>query len=190
MAHPVRIDDGSQGPPMIVIRADQETGTDQVLAVLAHELGHIFQQRVIEGGQSIRSIFIEGFATWAAGRYWLEWQGVPSFRSAVASYIAAGTYLPLHENDGFLDTLSEDAEARLGEDCLRQRDIIYTEWGAFIEYLVDEHGRERFYSLFRVPPLVSDDEEGRFVKPNFPAVYGSSLEQLEAAWLEAVAAEH
>ena len=90
----------------------------------------------------------------------------------------------LNQNDGFLDTVTEEAAARFGDDCLNQRDIIYTEWAAFIDYLVEEHGRERLYSLFRTPPLVSDDEAAPFRRPNFPAVYGSSLERLEAAWLE------
>ena len=171
-------------PPTVWIFADESTDPKQISAAWAHELAHAVQAFAIDGGRSISSMFVEGFATWAAGPYWLEWQGADSFRSAVATYIAAGSYLPLHEHDGFLDTLSEEAAVKLGADCLNQRDIIYTEWAAFIDYLVEEHGRERLYSLFRTPPLVSDDEAAPFRRPNFPAVYGSSLERLEAAWLE------
>jgi hypothetical protein len=174
----------SDQPPTILIFADASTDPRQISAAWAHELGHALQIFAIEGGLSISSMFVEGFATWAAGPYWLDWKGADSFRSVVASYIAAGTYLPLHENDGFLDTVSEEAAARFGDDCLNQRDIIYTEWGGFIDYLVEEHGRERLYSLFRTPPLISDDETTPFRRPNFPAVYGSSLERLEAEWLE------
>jgi len=90
-------------PPVIWIFADQNTDRRQISAAWAHELGHAVQYFAIDGGQSIASIYVEGFATWAAGPYWLGWQGADSFRSLVASYIAAGTYLPLHENDGFLD---------------------------------------------------------------------------------------
>lgn len=171
--------------PMIVIFADENTDPKEISALLAHELGHVLQHVAVERGRSIQSIFLEGFATWAAGPYWLEWQGVASFRSAVVSYITAETYLPLHENE-FLDTLSEEAVARFGQDCLNRRDVIYTEWAAFIEYLAEEHGRERLYALLRTTPLVSPDEATPFMRPNFPAVYGSSLERLEAAWLEKV----
>ena len=174
-------------PPIVWVFADESTDPRQISAAWAHELGHAVQYFAIDGGQSIASIYVEGFATWAAGPYWLEWQGADSFRSVVASYIAAGTYLPLHENDGFLDTVSEEAAARFGDDCLNQRDIIYTEWAAFIDYLVEEHGRERLYSLFRTPPLVSDDEATPFRRSNFPAGYGSPLERLEAEWLERLA---
>jgi hypothetical protein len=178
---------GDDSPPLIFIFADANTDRKQILAALAHELGHALQYSAVDGGRALASIFLEGFATWAAEPYWLEWQGAPSFESLIASYIRAGNYLPLHENDGFLDTLSPEAAARFGDDCLRQRDIIYTEWAAFIDYLVEQYGRERLYSLFRTPPLASD-EHVELRLPNFPAVYGSSLERLEAAWLETITA--
>ena len=174
--------------PLIVIFADENTDAKQIVAVLAHELGHVLQYLAVDGGRSIQSIFNEGFATWAAGPYWLEWQDATSFQAAVASYVAAGTYLPLRENDGFLDTLTEEAVARFGQDCLNRRDVIYAEWAAFIEYLVEEYGRAKLYSLFQTAPLVSDDDTRPYRQPNFPAVYGSSLEELEAAWLRKVAA--
>ena len=184
MTPPAGIEDDSL--PLIVIFTDENTDAKQIMGALAHELGHVLQHVAVDGGRSIQSIFNEGFATWAAGPYWLDWQGATSFQSAVASYIAAGTYLPLHENDGFLDTLSEDAVAKFGQDCLNRRDVIYTEWAAFIEYLVEEYGRPKLYSLFQTAPLVSDGDA--FLRPNFRAVYGRSLERLEAAWLARVTA--
>jgi hypothetical protein len=174
--------------PLIFIFADANTDREQISAVWAHELGHALQYSALEGGRSLGSMFLEGFATWAAGPYWLEWQGADSFESLIASYIAAGSYVPLRENDGFLDTISAEAAQRLGDACLAQRDIIYSEWAAFIDYLVEQHGKERLYSLFKTPPLVRDDDQARYLLPNFPAVYGSSLERLEAAWLAAITA--
>ena len=176
---------GSNGMPVMIIFADENTDSKQISAGVAHELGHVLEV-VALNAESIASVFLEGFATWAAGPYWLEWQGAASFRSAVASYIATETYLPLHENDGVLDTLSDEAASRLGEDCLSHRDIVYTEWGAFVEYLVEEHGRDRLHALFRAPPLVSDDRARPLRRPNFPAIYGMPLERLEAAWLETI----
>lgn len=169
--------------PMIFVFASEDTPAAQIKGALAHEVGHVLDEAAIASRREL-AIIREGFATWAAGPYWLEWKGVRSFRSAIASYKAAGMYLPLHENDGFLDTLSEDAAQRFGEDCLYYRDLIYTEWGAFIEYLVEEYGREKLYTLFRTPPLINEGENvGR---PNFAAVYGRSLRELEAAWLERI----
>jgi hypothetical protein len=71
--------------PMIFIFADANTDPKQISAVWAHELGHALLYSAVNGGQSLGSIFLEGFATWAAGRYWLEWQGASSFESLVAS---------------------------------------------------------------------------------------------------------
>src|SRR5690606_41472878 len=99
-----------------------------VMGDWAHVVGQVLDEAAIACRREL-AISREGFATWAAWLYWLEWKGVRSFRFAIASYQAAGMYLPLHENDGFLDTLSEDAAQRFGEDCLYYRDLIYTEWG-------------------------------------------------------------
>jgi hypothetical protein len=164
------------------------TSEAQVLAVLAHEVGHVLQFEAVNGGSSIQSIFIEGFATWVAGPYWLDWQGVHSFQSAVKSYLDSGTYISLHENDESFDTTSDDAELRFGRDCLNMRDIIYTEWAAFIDYLVEEYGREKLLSLFQAAPIGAVDDQTRYKQPNFPEIYGASLEQLEVAWLQSLEA--
>src|SRR5690606_33963642 len=159
--------------PMIFVLASEDTPAAQIKGALAHEVGHVLDEAAIASRREL-AIIREGFATWAAGPYWLEWKGVRSFRSAIASYKAAGMYLPLHENEGFLDTLSEDAAQRFGEDCLYYRDLIYTEWGGVhrvsrrrvrtrevvhpVPYAAaDQRGRERGASQFcrRVWPLVT-----------------------------------
>ena len=176
---------GSDELPKIFMFVDESTDSKQIWGGFAHEVGHVLEVVALNRA-SIASVFLEGFATWAAGPYWLEWHGVTSFESAVASYIAAGTYIPLHQDYVVFDTLSPEAEATLGESCVKRRDIVYTEWGAFIEYLVEEHGRDKLHALFRTPALVSEELGRPIAHPNFPAVYGMALEELEAEWLQAI----
>jgi hypothetical protein len=177
---------GSDGLPIIYMFVDESTDPKQISGGFAHELGHVLEVAAINRA-SLGSVFLEGFATWAAGSYWLEWHGAASFESAVASYVAAGTYFPLHDDEGAFDTIGVEAEAALGAGCLSRRDLIYTEWGAFIEYLVEQHGREKLYALFETPALVTEERGRPLRRPNFPAVYGLALEQLEAAWLDSIA---
>ena len=169
-------------PPEIVIYADENTSHKQIMGVLAHELGHVLtlrnsEQRWIphETGHQ------EGLATWAAGRYWHAWQGTTSFSDSVRSYIEQSKYLSLREHYDF-----EPAYSR--ENCIEKRNILYTEWASFIEFLLTEYGYERLETLFRSPKSEEvEADEGRmfYVTPaDYQSVYGLELNQLEAQWLE------
>jgi hypothetical protein len=170
--------------PLVFVFIDASTGSKQIAGVFAHELGHILHIVAIHNGRTLPSNFAEGFATWAAGRYWLDWMNETSFRSAVAKLVDTGAYLALHENDGRPDAVGTQAANRYGEGCLRRRDILYTEWAAFIEYLVDEYGKDKLYELIQAgAPL----DAQTFVALDFVSIYGRPLPQLEAAWLQTIA---
>lgn len=170
--------------PEIHIYVDNDTSRRQLLGVLAHELGHQFQFSTIDGGKHITGMFNEGFATWLAGRYWLEWHGYSSLDDAIRTFLAEGTYLPLNEN--YLpSTFSEDAQS---EDCIRRRDTLYTEWAAFFDYLLGAYGKDDVDALFQTAAQesLSRNEAPRPVLPNFRGAYGRTLSQLEADWLEEI----
>jgi hypothetical protein len=67
---------------------------------------------------------------------------------------------------------------------LKRRDILYTEWAAFIDHLVDEYGRDKLYELIQTGAPLSDPTSGT---PDFVSIYGRTLPQLEAAWLRTLA---
>ncbi|MEJ7653339.1 MAG: hypothetical protein WKH64_08340 [Chloroflexia bacterium] len=156
----------------------------QLQVGLVHELGH-FAQYQVAGGAVASSTLAEGFATYAAGRYWPGWDGDTGFQGAVKRYRASGSYIPL-------------TQGRLACDT-ETRDRIYTERAAFVEWLLRTQGEDKFWRLNKLsvrstePPSYS--EEYPYLKPpvllNNPVyesapwerVYDASLPELERRWL-------
>jgi hypothetical protein len=65
---------------IIVIFASKDTSKEQILATLAHELGHVFIHKKYENLTDVA--LTEGLATWSAGDYWKAWKGL-DFNSGV-----------------------------------------------------------------------------------------------------------
>jgi hypothetical protein len=174
-----------ESPPRIFIMADEQTSQAQLLGVLAHEVGHI-----LHGASDLPAgnrALAEGLATWVSADYWNVWQGMPSLDERVRSYLENATYLPLYENYDLQSVYGDLGQAGT-EDCLARRDILYTEWATFIDYLVEQYGRDKLHALFASPTV--EEREGMIIvtPPDFQGVYGSSLNQLEAAWLRQLTA--
>ncbi|HEX6383920.1 MAG TPA: M48 family metalloprotease [Anaerolineae bacterium] len=169
--------------PQIVIFSDEETSREQLLGVFAHEVGHVLHEHGFEGGFSVHRGLNEGLANWAAAHYWNAGQDSPSFDASVRTYLEDSVYLPLYENYDLNDVYL-DVE-KPAEDCLRRRDILYTEWASFLDFLLQSYGMEKLRELFATTPASEITETQRIIRPpDYPAVYGSALNQLEAAWLE------
>lgn len=175
-----------ESPPRIFIMADEQTSQEQLLGVLAHEVGHILHhaENALASGNSALS---EGLATWAAEDYYNAWQGMPSFDDRVRSYVRDGVYLPLYENYELRNTYRDETIS--SEDCLARRDTLYTEWATFIDYLIEQYGWAKLRELYETPDV--DNRRGEIVikPPDFESVYGHSLNQLEAAWLTQLATQ-
>lgn len=162
--------------PIIVIYADQDTGKEQILAVLAHELGHVL---VHQKNQNLSDLILdEGMATWAAGVYWAEWQGA-DFDSAVRSFIADETYLPLTENY-YLDKAYNDKSP----DCLVHRDILLTETASFLDYLIQEYGFDQLSTLLNTKQPEQHNDHKLVYPSDFKDIYGLDFNQLEYEWLK------
>src|SRR5690606_37397195 len=102
---------------------------DDLLGVLAHEVGHLFEVMTLGGnGQSLLS---EGLASWAAGRYWIGMLGLASLRDAAAHYLETGMYIPLPQTLDELHLIYPRPDTTSGEECVARRDIVYTQWAAF-----------------------------------------------------------
>jgi len=163
-------------PPVIMIFADQDTGEEQILAVLAHELGHIL---IHQKYQDIIDLALdEGLATWAAGNYWQDWQGT-DFDSAVRAFIQNGTYLPLFDN-----YYIEKAYESSSPDCILHRDILLTEMASFLNFLIQNYGIESVSSIVDTRQPEFEDGQRIIFPPNYFDVYGLEFNQLEYQWLE------
>ncbi len=172
--------------PIVYIYANEYTSHAQVVAVLAHEIAHVLQSVGRERRwDSPHRPLNEGLATWAAGKYYFTWQGTSSFDASVRSYLDGAAYLPLYENYDL-------SLAYSGEDCIEKRDILYTEWAAFIDFLLTSYGPDQLKALLRSSPLEEAERGGQkvliYTPADFEGVYGSALNQLEAVWLSYLAA--
>jgi hypothetical protein len=90
----------------------------------------------------------------------------------------------LYENFQRPPQPNPQATPSVNDDCLVLRDTIYTEWASFLDYLIQKYGWEKLPALFESPDYERRRREIIMKPPDFQAVYGSSLNQLEAAWLE------
>jgi hypothetical protein len=167
-------------PPSIFIYADDETSRDQIFGVLAHEVGHIL---IMTRFTRIPRALNEGLATWASAPYFNLWLGNASLDAAVRSYLQDATYLPLHQNY-YLTGIDAGTEERSSASCIARRETLYIEWASFLGHLIERHGMERLEALIRTVPEPEMTDAGIALKPaDFETIYGSSLNQLEAAWL-------
>ena len=164
--------------PLIVIFANQETSKEQILAVLAHELGHVFiHQKYLDLSDVTLN---EGMATWAAGDYWKEWKGT-DFDSGVRDFVNSGVYLPLFQNY-FLEKAFDDNSP----NCIIHRDILLTEMASFLDFLVQDYGDKQLSSLFNTQQPDYVNNQRVVYPPNFKEIYGLEFNQLEYEWLNSL----
>ena len=63
--------------------------------------------------------------------------------------------------------------------------VAYPESGSFMRWLIDDYGLDRVRALYA--RAVGPNEPAAGVRASFAAVYGRSLDELEAAWLGSIA---
>jgi hypothetical protein len=130
-------------------------------AFLAHELGH---QLTLDrwGALGDDRRLSEGVATWAAEPYWLAWRDWSSMDQAAADLLATSAVAPL-------------AEAHEGCLVAADRDVYYSAWSSFVDFLARQYGWDRFGQALSLPPLSEDHAD-------YAAAFGLPLEALTAAW--------
>ena len=182
----------------VVIFVDETASLEYLLGIFAHELGHILHMQGFATFPSPGGL-AEGLASWAAGRYWTAWHQSPSFSDSVRNYLRAATFLPLSQNIELTGTFSSNGG---GANCLTRRDMLYKSWAAFVEFLINSYGAEKFKELLstvevdvstEVIKMTVDDKvvevsnEVQEVRGPDWSIYGKSFETLEQAWLESTA---
>jgi len=104
--------------------------------IFAHELGHIIYSKMSDSSFHNGNMYWgEGSASWAAGKYYLQWQGYQNYESAIKDIVSSKR---------FYDIKNIYSETY---DPAKQRDVIYLEWASFIDFLIDKYGFEKFVVL-------------------------------------------
>ncbi|MBO9326962.1 MAG: hypothetical protein J7463_16860 [Roseiflexus sp.] len=141
-------------------------GRERAIAILAHEYVHQLQQdRYGSRHLSADLILSEGMATWGAGIYWLG--EYPDFRRYVRAQRTNGISYPLATHYAGRGVAVMNA--------------LYYQWASFVEFLIDQYGRERLDAVY----VTGAGTPG---SADYRAVYGKDLATLEQewiAWLEA-----
>jgi hypothetical protein len=128
--------------------------------ILAHEFVHqLCHDRYGDRHLSTDLILSEGTATWGAGQYWLG--DAASFRQFVRPWLESGSEIPL-------------SESYVGRPIADMNQLYY-QWASFVEYLIENYGREKFDQLY----LTGDNYPA---SADYLGVYGKQFEQLEAEW--------
>jgi hypothetical protein len=138
----------------------RDNGQQRIVNILAHEFIHQLAHDYY-GPAHLQAdmILLEGLATWGAGTYWLGDQ--PSFRTFVRTHYPVEQRLPL-------------ATSYIGRS-LYEMNLLYYQWGSFVEFLLDTYGRERFDALY-----VSGARKPG--SADYVGIYGKDLPTLEQEW--------
>ena len=121
---------GTTSATEITIFIKENVTQDYILGVLAHETGHVaINDSGI--GSSIYPQLNEGFATWLAGDYWLNWHKISSFSKGINPNIDKEQCLSLEDNNRVIQDITS-------------RDEVYNAWASFIDFLIKTYGLDRF----------------------------------------------
>ncbi len=145
---------------------DRNPVGNHLLTILTHEQTHLLDQQL---ARTKPALMTEGMAVYVAGGHFKPNENLPQ---RAAALLALGRYLPLGDlADNFYPA---------------QHETGYLEGGAFITYLVDTYGWERykrFYGSFK-----SGLPDRRMLDEALQANFGKGLGAVEADWLAALRA--
>lgn len=154
-----------EGQPLIEIYLRSEWSEATLRRIVHHEVGHIYHRSLLAGSlEEARRptgdmIMSEGLATWLTRTTWLADLGFPSLQGAVRSYVAAGKHLGLVEN--YEADVAEMTTST--SECLELRDAIYTQYAAFVGFLIDEFGFDAVLAASAQERLIRSEETGYLV---------------------------
>ena len=154
---------GYAGGSMVISYTDRNYSGGRIEEVLTHETIHLLDQQI-----SIKrrlTFLAEGLAVWGSGGHYKPEDLSPR----AAALVATGRYIPLPQIiDNFYPV---------------QHEIGYLEAGAFVEYLVDTYGWEKFKQLYSRLQASNDGNDAERLSQSLQVEYGKSLEQIEQEWL-------
>lgn len=195
----------NQSEYRISLSKDSIKNKTSFLGIFAHELAHIVLFDTLKAHTN-NHYWDEGFATWLAGKYFLEWHNHASFNDAMKYFINSNKYIDIKNL------------VRGDDERAHMRDILYLEWAAFIDYLYSKFGIKKIIELntqmvsYEARRVISIDKsnlysvsttdgkhkldkmqkdnkvkvEGTIKKFNsaYYIVYGTEFEDLKSQWLK------
>ena len=172
---------------------DSIKAKDHLTGIFAHELGHIIYFKSIDTLFCSGNMYwAEGFASWAAGKYYLQWQGYQNYKSAIKEIVSSNKF---HDIKNIYGEPNKPA---------KQRDVVYIEWASFVDYLIDKYGFEKSITLSSLfaqvgketlpsngePLTLSDNDDllkainhyDEELEQAYRKVYSKSFDELKKQW--------
>jgi len=158
---------GYAGSEMVIVYNDRPYIGGDLYELLVHESTHIIDRQFAPQRINILS---EGVAVWAAGGHYEK----QDLQRRSAALLAINGYIPLAElaNDFYTSN----------------HEIGYLEAGAFIDYLVSRHGWANVREFYSNTSIADGATDADALNANVERYFDMSLSEMEAAWLEQLAA--
>lgn len=156
---------GYAADSMVISYVDRQYSGRGLYQVMVHETVHVLDRQFAP--QRI-TFLAEGLAVWATGGHYKP-ENLPR---RAAALLEIGQYVPLAQLiDNFYPA---------------QHEIGYLEAAAFVQFLIEQEGWERFKAFYR--DVTADDAPtlSEAVDLNLQIYYGRTLAQMEQAWLESL----
>ena len=155
---------GFAGDAITISYLDRNYAGGGLPEVFRHEGVHLLDRQITQGERPV--MLAEGFAVYITGGHFkIE----PLQQRAAALLQLDGAYIPLRRlADHFYPS---------------QHETGYLEAGAFIDYLVQRDGYDRFIRLYGNLQRQKGEDDAALIDRSLRAVYGAGLDALEGEWL-------
>jgi hypothetical protein len=142
-----------------------------------HETAHILMRT--HGNPP--ALFTEGFAV-----YMSEYLGAPPLKNLGGGELSLYARVKELAKQGQWITLGELLTyTEIGSEASRPR-VSYAQAGAFVKYLIEQSGKDRFLEAYRTLKNSADTQVHRRNADDFKRIYGRSVDQLEPDWRKAM----
>jgi len=147
---------------IVISYLDRNYAGGELEAVFRHEGTHILDQQVAKGERP--SLLVEGFAVYVAGGHFK----IEPLPERAASLLSMGAYIPLRDlANNFYPS---------------QHETGYLEAGAFVDYLIERDGYDRFIELYGGMQREPGERDAALIDREMQAVYGIGLDAMQAEW--------
>jgi hypothetical protein len=153
---------GYAGSELVIVYNDRPYIGGALYELIKHEAVHVIDRQFAP--QRIEFL-AEGVAVWASGGHY----SVQDLQRRAAALLAINEYVPL---------------ADLADSYYQaQHEIGYLEAGAFVDFLVTQYGWPKVREFYSGTSTSDGATEAEALDTNLQEYFGSSLAELETAWL-------
>ena len=154
---------GFAGETIAISYLDRNYAPGGLPEVFRHEGTHVLDRRIVDGERPV--FLVEGFATYVTGGHFK----IEPLPQRAATLLRLNGYIPLRD-------LADDFYAS-------QHETGYLEASAFIDYLVQREGFDRFLDLYDGMQRRPGESDADLIDREMQAAYGVGLDGMEAEWL-------